>query len=231
VRSLVFALLLSSACGGETTQVIEGVPCVATDLDGCVEIACPGNDPVQVCNGADGAQGPPATPGEDGQDGANGDSGPQGPPGQDGRDGTPGAVLSVENYTLEDIRSAGRGDIGCAYSDDAGAYPLLQVEQGQQLLLFTQFFGGGGDDAFWVTPYVRPVGGSPEALGQILVQTVKVSGTQRTTAGLYNRLSVTDPLVAGEYSVGMCIETSCTSACVAELARDNQITVMHLVDQ
>jgi len=233
VGLMVGLALVAFACGDTTTQVIEGVPCVSTDLDGCVEIECPGSEPVQVCDGADGADGSAGAQGpsgEDGQDGAQGDEGPQGPPGQDGQDGAPGAVVVVETYMLENIQSTDVSDIGCTYSDDGAAYPPLDVAEGQQLLLFTQFFAGGGDYHFTVTPYVRPVGGSPEALEAIRVETVKVSGSERTTAALYNRLSVTNPLAAGQYAVGMCIQSGCSSACTVELARDNQITVMQLAD-
>lgn len=230
---LVAIAVLIAGCGDTTTQVIEGTPCVTTDLDGCVEIECPGSESLQVCDGADGATGPqglPGTPGEDGQDGAQGDVGPRGSPGQDGQDGTSGAVVAVQTYILENIQSANLSDIGCTFSDDGNAFPPLDVEEGQQLLLFAQFFGGGGNDRFTVTPYVRPVGGSPAALGEIRVETVKVSGTFRTTAALYNRLSVTEPLSAGQYAVGTCIQSGCSSACTTELARENQITVMQLVD-
>lgn len=115
MRKLLLVLVLAVACGDTTTQVIEGAPCVATALDGCVEIECPGSDPVQVCDGADGAtgeQGPPGQPGQDGAQGPQGDPGPQGQPGQDGQDA--GGVEWVVTATVD---SGGWCDIARPYAN------------------------------------------------------------------------------------------------------------------
>lgn len=74
-------------CSSET-QVVEGTSCTTTQLDSCVEIECPGSEPVQVCDGADGIPGPQGMPGDDGSPG--GAQGPRGEPGADGQDGAPG---------------------------------------------------------------------------------------------------------------------------------------------
>lgn len=72
---VIAAALTTLGCAGETTHVIQGAPCTTEDMGTCVEISCPGSDPVEVCDGADGQDG---DSGPAGQDGLDGEQGPQG---------------------------------------------------------------------------------------------------------------------------------------------------------
>jgi hypothetical protein len=234
---MVAFTVVATGCGTET-HVVSGTDCSVSETDGCAVVECPNGEPVSVCDGEDGqdgAQGQPGPvgpPGEDGQDGAQGNAGP---PGQDGQDG---AVIAVKNFELADVFSLDSSEEDCTFSDDpafAGTYTPLDVEVGQQLIVFTQFFGGGARDRFTVTPYIRQVGETREALDAIRVEEVRVSGTPSTTTAVYNRLSVTEPLAAGQYAFGMCIQSSCSAGALcpsrgAADARETQITVMQLAD-
>ncbi len=86
-RAALMVVFSLAACGSAgTTELVEGTPCTTQDVGRCVELSCPGSEPVEVCDGedgADGARGPEGAPGQDGQEGAQGDPGPQGLPGQD----------------------------------------------------------------------------------------------------------------------------------------------------
>ncbi len=75
-------------------------------------------------------------------------------------------------------------------------------------------------------------GEAQQALKPVGVELVRVSGTQRTAAGLYNSLSVSEPLAAGQYVFGMCIQHGCSPSPLCENASavNTQITVMQLVD-
>jgi hypothetical protein len=235
---MVAFTVVATGCGTET-HVVSGTDCSVSETDGCAVVECPNGDPVSVCDGEDGqdgAQGQPGPvgpPGEDGQDGAQGDTGPQGPPGQDGQDG---AVVAVKNFALADILSGDLATVDCSFSDDpefAGTYTLLDVEAGQQLVVFTEFFGPAQtQNRYTVTPYIRIGGGTEQALRLIRVEPVRVSGTPRTTQGVYNSLSVTEPLAAGQYAFGMCIQNGCSPSplCENASATQNQITVMQLAD-
>ena len=224
---VVGLVVVATGCSTET-RVVSGTDCSASETDGCAVIECPNGEPVSVCDGEDGqdgAQGLPGPAGEPGEDGATGPEGPQGPQGPPGQDGDPGVVLAVENFELMDIQSLDLATLTCTFSDDpvfSGVYAPLDVEDGQQLVVFTQFFGTSSPDRYTVTPYLRAVGENRQALDAIRVETVKVSGVHNTTAAIYNRLSVTEPLVAGQYAFGMCTQRAS--------AADTQITVMQLVD-
>lgn len=171
MRRLVFALLLVSACGDETTQVIEGVPCVATDLNGCVEIECPGSDPVQVCDGADGQDGDRGPTGQDGLDGLpgeQGDQGPQGPPGApgtDGQDGDPGAVTSV---TYLDFAVDGNANAPAGNNEDCVVDGPLTVAAGEGAVFYTTFFSQALVDSYYVNLRISADGMNPgDPIGSI----------------------------------------------------------------
>jgi hypothetical protein len=232
---MVVLVGVATGCGTET-HVVSGTDCSVSETDGCAVVECPNGEPVSVCDGEDGqdgAQGPqglPGPPGNDGQDGAQGDEGPQGPAGQDG------VVVAVKNFELADIDSGDLHTTDCTFTDDpefAGIYTPLNVEAGQRLIVFTEFFGATQPrDRYTVTPYIQLAAEADQALRPIRVELVSVSGTLRTTRGVYNSLSVTEPLAAGQYTFGMCIVHGCSPSplCDAALARDNQRTVMRLAD-
>lgn len=236
MRSILLAVILATlGCGGET-QVIEGSPCVTTDMDGCVQISCPGSESVEVCNGADGAMGEPGSqglPGADGSDGAQGPQGVPGPPGQDGADAANPAITSVDVFELENLNSPYRDVINCSFSDDvvfASDYTPLDVAEGQQVLVHTQFRSLEGY-SFSLFTYMQPAGTTQQQVHEIYVDS-PVSDW-RTINETHTKLTLTDPLAAGQYTVGVCIQSYCPNDAncnAAELASalSPQVVVMGL---
>lgn len=122
--SLLLVIVVSSCAvrqprdGVNGTQGVAGKkgsdaqPCTLTSIPGGVEIACPGQDPQFVLNGAEG----PA-----GQKGDSGDQGPQGPAGAPGLDATP--VMPVALCTGQTVYPAAFAEYGlCVNNDLYGVY-------------------------------------------------------------------------------------------------------------
>lgn len=244
---LVVGLALVGACGSETTQVIEGVPCVATNLDGCVEIECPGSEPVMVCDGEDGAPGSDGARGPAGQDGAPGAQGPPGLPGQDGQDGAPGApgadgqdgadaaITSVDVFELVNIESPDVLTPTFTSSGDLvfqGVYEPVDIAEGQRVLMHTQFVG---DTRFRFNVATR-MDNTTTGVPNLHTHEIEVNPERDRERVIepHSLLTLSDPLPAGQYTVAVRILSRCdptaTTCGLSTTARalDPQVTIMGL---
>ena len=204
---LVCAALLL-ACGSET-RVVEGTPCMTTDLGRCVEITCPGSEPVELCDGEDGAPGSVGPQGPTGMNGEDGAQGLPGPAGQDGTDGQDSAITGVHVFELANINSPYRDVVTCSFSDDPafqGTYTPVDIVEGRQVLVHTQFRSLEGY-RFSLFTYLQPLGTAQTQVHEIYVDSP--FSDWRTVGQTHNKLSLSDPLPAGQYTVGVCIQSYC----------------------
>jgi len=228
-------VVVATGCGTET-RVVSGTDCAVSETDGCAVIECPNGEPVMVCDGedgassSDGAQGPA---GQDGAQGAAGDQGPQGPAGQDGSDGQDSVITGVHVFELANINSPYRDVVTCSFSDDPafqGTYTPMDIAEGQQVLVHTQFRSLKGY-SFSLFTYLQPAGTTQTQVQEIFV-TAPFSDWQ-TIDETHNKLTLSDPLAAGQYTMGVCIQSYCPddpSCNAAELASAlwPQVTVMEV---